>query len=71
MRKEKMQKHQWAAIIMAAIVIMVSFIPVFVYGAFSDKYFTFLRYWGWMYPLIGTGIAAVLVVAAFWPMKKD
>lgn len=56
---------------MAAIVIMVSFIPIFVYGAFSDKYFTFLRYWGWMYPLIGTGIAAVLVVVAFWPMKKD
>jgi hypothetical protein len=62
------KKHQWAAVIMAGVVTAVSFTPVLIH---KDNFNFFLMQRGWMYPVIGAGIAAVLVVAAFWPRKND
>ena len=64
-----MEKHQWAAIIMATLLVFISFIPVFVSGAFRDPG-TFLLLKGWIYSTVGAAIAAILVVAAFWPRKS-
>ncbi len=63
-----MEKHQWAAIIMATLTVMISFIPVFLYDAFNDPGF-FLMHRGWIYPTIGVAVASILVFAAFWPKR--
>lgn len=55
---------------MAVIIIVVFFLPVFVYRVFSDPGF-FLAHKGWMYPVSGSSVAAVLVVEPFWLKKKE
>ncbi len=61
-----MEKHQRAAIIMSILLVAVSFIPIIMYW---DNQAYLIRFNAWIYPTIGTAVAAIIVVAAFWPKR--